>query len=197
MRSLRTCEQSGVSRGPASQPRQKRENPPELVDPDLVLQAVEHTQVQGCRSSAPPDLLLDLPLSDDLSVGFHQVIGDVPPRQVLQRVCGAQLHLNNNSDVRQIQPSCSGPARPGPARPSSSLTSGGGGPPAPAGQSGSIFLLPSQLHKQAGDGFSMVQFLELSSCWTLSGTSGRFQSSSPIVQGTSLRSSRRATVRGP
>lgn len=69
---------------------------------------------------------------------------------------------------------------------SGGLTSGGGGPPAPGGQSGSIFFLPSQLQKQAGDGFSMVQFVELKSCWTLSGTSGVCQSSSPIVQGASL-----------
>lgn len=69
---------------------------------------------------------------------------------------------------------------------SGGLTSGGGSPPAPAGQSGSIFFLPSQLQKQAGDGSSMVQLLELKSCWTLSGTSGVFQSSSPIVHGASL-----------
>lgn len=70
---------------------------------------------------------------------------------------------------------------------SGGLTSGGGSPPAPAGQSGSIFFLPSQLQKQAGDGSSMVQFVERKSCWTLSGTSGVCQSSSPIVQGASLR----------
>lgn len=67
------------------------------------------------------------------------------------------------------------------------LTSGGGRPPAPAGQSGSIFFLPSQLHMQAGEGSSMVQFLELKSSRTLSGTSGVYQSSSPIVQGASLQ----------
>lgn len=37
------------------------------------------------------------PLADDLSVGFHQVVGDVSSRQVLQCVGGAQLHLNNKS----------------------------------------------------------------------------------------------------
>lgn len=67
------------------------------------------------------------------------------------------------------------------------LTSGGGRPPAPGGQSGSIFFLPLALQKQAGDGSSMVQFLEVKSCWTLSGTSGVSQSSSPIVHGASLR----------
>lgn len=66
------------------------------------------------------------------------------------------------------------------------LTSGGGSPPAPAGQSGSILFLPSQVQEQAGDGCSMVQFLELNSCLTASGTGGVLQSSSPMVQGASL-----------
>lgn len=66
------------------------------------------------------------------------------------------------------------------------LTSGGGSPPAPAGQSGSIFFLPWQLQTQAGDGSSMVQLSELNSCWTLTGTSGTSQSSSPIVHVASL-----------
>lgn len=95
------------------------------------------------------------------------------------------IMLNNNQDsCAAFRVSCT----------SCGLTSGGGSPPAPAGHSGSIFFLPSQLQKQAGDGSSMVQLLALKSCWTVSGTSGVFQSSSPIVHGASLRPGGRPSV---
>lgn len=64
---------------------------------------------------------------------------------------------------------------------------GGGSPPALAGHSGSIFFLPLQLHSQAGDGLSMVQFLIVKMSIRLSATSGVDHSSSPIVQGASLK----------
>ena len=39
-------------------------------------------------------VLVCKPFSDDLSVGLHQVIGDVSASQVLQRVCSADLDLH-------------------------------------------------------------------------------------------------------
>lgn len=141
------------------------------------------------------------PLADDLSVGFHQVVRDVSPRQVLQSVGGAQFHLKTTREtvrffykhhIHTFDPKI--PSEFMSRSVSCGLTSGGGRPPAPAGQSGNIFFLPLQLQKQAGDGSSMVQFLELNSCWTLSGTSGMCQSSSPMVQGASLRTRRTESV---
>lgn len=125
------------------------------------------------------------PLANDLRVCLDQIVRDVPSRQVLQSISGTEFHLND-----QHRDSESGVTR----EPQQdwfmllwqSLTSGGGSPPAPGGQSGSIFLLPPPSQEQAGEGWSMVQFSELKTCWRTSGTSGYLQSSSPMVHGASL-----------
>lgn len=88
------------------------------------------------------------PLADDLSVGLHQVVRDVSSRQVLQCVCGTQLHLNTHTHYFSVLMEPQRPCDHSTAVSAVSdaihaLTSGGGRPPAPAGQSGSIFFLPS------------------------------------------------------
>lgn len=39
------------------------------------------------------------PLADDLGVGFHQIVRDVSPRQILQSVFLADLHLDTENAV--------------------------------------------------------------------------------------------------
>ena len=46
-------------------------------------------------------VLVYKPFSDDLSVGLHQVIGDVSASQVLQRVCSTDLDLHTHNKVQR------------------------------------------------------------------------------------------------
>lgn len=112
------------------------------------------------------------PLADELGVGFHQVVGDVPPRQVQQDVTRAPLHLPGGHrrmdgwmDTRPHHP-------PPEHRQHPWVTCGGGSPPAAGGHSGSILRAPGPLHWHGGDGSARVQFPRCSTSSTAGGAGG-------------------------
>lgn len=100
-----------------------------------------------------------LPLADDLSIGFNQIIRHVSASQVLQSVCVADLHLDQKKKkIKLFKYHMLGKFKfIGVGFSFMALTCGGGRPPAPAGHSGSIRFRFPQLHSHSGEGFSMVQ----------------------------------------
>lgn len=108
------------------------------------------------------------PLADDLGVRFHQVVGDVPARQVQQDVTRAPLHLpgtHRRMDTRPLRP-------PPEHRQHPRVTCGGGSPPAAGGHSGSILRAPGPLHWHGGDGSAHVQFPRCSTSSMAGGAGG-------------------------
>lgn len=78
------------------------DNVPELVDPNLVLQAetddlfyiyneiTDNTMNQEWKQTNVSGLL---PFANDLRVGFNQIVRDVSASQILKGVCVADFHL--------------------------------------------------------------------------------------------------------
>lgn len=138
-----------------------------------------------------------LPLSNNISVGFNQIVRDISAGQILQSVFVTDFHLDKQTkkwhlrifsvelsviwhwsalldlnfafDILIVSP-----------------TWGGGSPPAPAGHSGSILLRPSQLHSHSGDGFFIDQLPLSNRSFRLWETCGTNQSSLTAGQRESL-----------